>query len=236
VIAEFQRQRQTVKADADAEASDCGGDDDDSDDKSGDNNGENNGDNRGDALTKLASLSLGASSFHAGDPAVPVFMSGIYSDGQIRASWSALPNELQLKILAPIVKIAYPVSIVSHPKLSKVLLPLLLVNKRMYSQARDLYQTNRVVLAHGFDHKGYFRDMRKPHVVNKILKHPKPGFCTYITALNLWFFPESIYRQELLQGPYSWAPLFRYNEYVRLRRECIPSTAALEAESVRRIA
>ncbi|OAG06311.1 uncharacterized protein CC84DRAFT_760316 [Paraphaeosphaeria sporulosa] len=54
--------------------------------------------------------------------------------------------------------------------------------------------------------------------------------------LTLWFFPEFICSMLVLQNSDSWAPLFRYQFNMRLRRALGPNTAVLEAESARRIA
>ncbi|KAF2450067.1 hypothetical protein P171DRAFT_428157 [Karstenula rhodostoma CBS 690.94] len=183
-----------------------------------------------------ASPPSGPSSFHAGDPAIPMFTSGIYCDGRKPKSWSALPNEIQLQILAPIAKVTWAVSVTSQPRASKDLLPLLLVNKRMSSQALYLYQQNQFVLIHGVYSPNRFTCILRPHLRNNVLKHPNARFCRDITALNIWFFPESICAMNMLDGSCSWAALFRYQTGLRLGRSNDPLTAALEETGARRIA
>lgn len=122
---------------------------------------------------------------------------------------------------------------ISHPWTSKALLRLLLVNKQTYAQARRLYQQNRFFLNHGKDSNNTYQGT-SPH--DKALTYPKAQFCHNITNLTLRFFPKFICSMDVLQDSDSWAPLFRYRSNMRLVRARDPRTAALEAESARRIA
>lgn len=171
------------------------------------------------------------------DPTIHSRASRIYLDGRAPASWDDLSREIQLKILAYIVQISSRLSKATHTTFSAAeILSLLLVNKRTSDQVRHFYQQNRFFLVHGLDYMHGIRDQCGPHHGSMILKYPRSLFCAWIKRLEIRFCPQSTFCKDLLDGTYSWAPLLRYREGIRLARASNMFTATVEAENARRIA
>lgn len=133
------------------------------------------------------------------------------ADERRPASWTSLPNELQLQVLGYLLLTHTPVTQAMHRD-NPTFRTLLTVDKKMALQARHLYCLNTFTLYHGLYHiASSVHKIEVPWEIwdpaFEVLRHPLPRFCEGLKSLELIVFPKSI-RGDLLQGQSSWAPFF----------------------------